>query len=126
MTETQGGPWTRHGYDVDGVTVAGAGRPPKARCGGPGLCEQCSRDAVSLRAGNARWLVPHGDNPLGRSFTVREVLAAERVGLAEVKNGVLTGGPLLSAIGDFLPEHARKMATSWGIVADAVEREWMK
>ncbi len=26
----RGGPWTRHGHDIDGITIAGAGRPPRA------------------------------------------------------------------------------------------------
>ena len=42
--QPQGGPWTRHGHPVDGVTVHGAGRPPVARCGGPGMCRECARD----------------------------------------------------------------------------------
>lgn len=124
MTDVQGGPWTRHGHDIDGVTVAGPGRPPVARCGGPGLCRECSRDVVRLQAESARWVVPVGDNPHGRSYNVREVLAAEYVGLAEVKDGVLLGGPLLTESGNALREHARRMATSWGTVADAVEREF--
>jgi hypothetical protein len=49
-----GGPWTSHGHDVAGVTVAGAGRPPRARCGGPGLCIPCSQEATRLTAANAR------------------------------------------------------------------------
>lgn len=44
-----GGPWTRHGHPVDGVTVAGAGAPRVARCGGPALCRQCREDAGRLQ-----------------------------------------------------------------------------
>ncbi len=44
-----GGPWTSHGHVVDGVTVAGAGRPRIARCGGPGLCRKCSVEAEQIR-----------------------------------------------------------------------------
>lgn len=41
-----GGPWTRHGHDIPGTTVAG-GRPPAvARCGGPALCRQCREDVA--------------------------------------------------------------------------------
>lgn len=47
---TTGGPWTRHGHPVDGVTVFGAGRPPVARCGGPSICSDCAADAELLRA----------------------------------------------------------------------------
>lgn len=45
-----GGPWTTHGHAVDGVTVAGAGRPPVVRCGGPRVCKTCSVEAEQLRA----------------------------------------------------------------------------
>ena len=46
----QGGPWTSHGHEVQGITVAGPGRPAVARCGGPGLCPECSREAAVLQA----------------------------------------------------------------------------
>lgn len=46
---TRGGPWTRHGHVIPGVTVAGPGRPPVARCGGPGLCHPCSMDAAAAQ-----------------------------------------------------------------------------
>ena len=45
----QGGPWTSHGHEIKGVTVAGKGRPAVARCGGPGLCKICSAEAESIR-----------------------------------------------------------------------------
>ncbi len=54
QAEVAGGPWTRHGHEVAGVTVVGAGRPPVARCGGPTLCAQCALDAERLRADAAR------------------------------------------------------------------------
>lgn len=44
-----GGPWTTHGHDIVGVTVAGAGRPPVARCGGPRICKDCALDAERAR-----------------------------------------------------------------------------
>lgn len=47
----RGGPWTRHGHPIDGVTVAGPGRPPVARCGGPALCGRCATDAETARRG---------------------------------------------------------------------------
>lgn len=47
--EVPGGPWTRHGHAVAGVTVFGLACPPRARCGGPGLCAQCAIDAERLR-----------------------------------------------------------------------------
>lgn len=49
---TQGGPWTKHGHDIPGVTVEGAGRPTnRARCGGPGICVECSVEAARLAWG---------------------------------------------------------------------------
>jgi hypothetical protein len=47
--EPVGGPWTRHGHEVAGVTVAGSGRPPVHRCGGPALCPECAVDAERIR-----------------------------------------------------------------------------
>ncbi len=47
----QGGPWTSHGHAIEGVTVDGAGRPDLvARCGGPGICAQCSQEAERFRS----------------------------------------------------------------------------
>lgn len=48
-SKPQGGPWTRHGHYIPGVTVepaADVARPPVARCGGPAICPQCSQDAA--------------------------------------------------------------------------------
>lgn len=45
-----GGPWTRHGHDIPGVTVAGDGGPDVARCGGPTICRECNDDARRLQA----------------------------------------------------------------------------
>ena len=47
-----GGPWTRHGHPVDGITRHGSGRPPVARCGGPNVCAACASDAARMRAAN--------------------------------------------------------------------------
>lgn len=60
--EREGGPWTRHGHPVDGVTRYGSNRPPIARCGGPGLCRKCAVDAEQIRAGAARETTPGGDH----------------------------------------------------------------
>lgn len=49
QAERRGGPWTRHGHVIDGVTVAGSGRPPVVRCGGPRLCQVCQLDADDER-----------------------------------------------------------------------------
>ena len=46
---TVGGPWTRHGHVIPGLTVEGPGRPNVARCGGPGLCPVCGVDAERAR-----------------------------------------------------------------------------
>lgn len=48
--EAVGGPWTRHGHPVEGVTVYGRNRPAVARCGGPAICKQCAVDAERIRA----------------------------------------------------------------------------
>jgi len=43
--------WTDHGHQCCGAHVYRAGRPALvARCGGPGLCTQCSRDAAQIHA----------------------------------------------------------------------------
>lgn len=48
-SQTKGGPWTRHGHAVSGVTIEGIRRPPVARCGGPAICAICARDAERIR-----------------------------------------------------------------------------
>jgi hypothetical protein len=48
VTGEASGPWTSHGWAVDGVTT-GQGAPPKEDCGGPGKCELCTREAKSLQ-----------------------------------------------------------------------------
>jgi len=55
-----GGPWTRHGHAVPGVTVAGP-KPPGmavARCGGPMLCSRCAKDANALQRKNLSSTIP--------------------------------------------------------------------
>lgn len=61
------------------------------------------------------------DNPMGREYTPAEWAAANRVGVS----GHL-GGPMIWATGPYHPEHARRMANDWKLVADAMEREWVK
>lgn len=66
-------------------------------------------------------------NPLGREYTKAEWAAARRVGVAEkAHTSKNPGGPLIYATGNWYPDHARKMADDWAIVADAMEREWKK
>lgn len=48
-TTPQGGPWTRHGHAVPGVTVAGSESRQRDRCGGPGVCPGCSIDAAAMQ-----------------------------------------------------------------------------
>lgn len=51
LTKIQGGPWTRHGHAIPGVTVAGSDSPARvARCGGPSICTQCAIDAATEQA----------------------------------------------------------------------------
>lgn len=45
----KGGPWTKHGHPVVGITVDGPGRPAVARCGGPLICKDCALDEVRIR-----------------------------------------------------------------------------
>lgn len=40
--------WTRHGHRIEGVAQVGI-PPAVARCGGPGLCAGCSKDAARER-----------------------------------------------------------------------------
>lgn len=44
-----GGPWTRHGHPIPGITIDGTGRPPIARCGGPAMCQGCGLDSHRAR-----------------------------------------------------------------------------
>lgn len=48
-----GGPWTRHGHDIPGVTVAGGHPPAVARCGGPALCRKCREDVELAHGGTS-------------------------------------------------------------------------
>lgn len=85
------GPWTRHGYAVDGVTLEGPvdDHPPIARCGGPALCGQCSVDAERIRREAVDSLLDtRAGLPLantawneGAAAMVRAVEDAERTGV---------------------------------------------
>jgi len=45
--------YTSHGHHINGtVKDSGLHRPPVARCGGPGLCSVCSREATLKTQGN--------------------------------------------------------------------------
>ena len=50
MTTPTGGPWTRHGHTIPGITIEGPDRPPIARCGGTRLCPECAYDAGKAEA----------------------------------------------------------------------------
>jgi hypothetical protein len=54
--------WTRHGHHIPG-TILGTDRPSSvARCGGPGLCDLCSRDAsVVLKNREKQLELPNDD-----------------------------------------------------------------
>lgn len=52
-TDERGGPYTRHGHPIEGITVVGINRPPVARCGGPGMCQPCAQDAERIRREHA-------------------------------------------------------------------------
>jgi hypothetical protein len=43
-----GGPWTSHGWAIEGLTT-GSGAPPQEDCGGPGECDECTTEAAMLR-----------------------------------------------------------------------------
>jgi hypothetical protein len=54
--EPAGGPWTSHGHDIPGVTVAGPGRPPRMRCGGTSHCRACRAEARAVTAARLRYI----------------------------------------------------------------------
>lgn len=53
-TPAKGGPWTKHGHAIAGITVDGPGRPLVARCGGPLICKDCALDEVRIRFDQGR------------------------------------------------------------------------
>lgn len=61
-------------------------------------------------------------NPWGRRYSNEEWAAARRVGLAPERGR----GPLIWAAGSYEPASARRKATDWKTVADALEREWTR
>lgn len=71
-------------------------------------------------------------NPLGREYTKAEIAAGARVGMARKEKKfnpwpqveIVTTGQMMYATGSYWPNHARKMANDWTLVADAMEREW--
>ena len=66
-------------------------------------------------------------NPMGREYTRAEWAASRHVGVSENnQSSNKPGGPLIYATGPYYPEHARMMADAWGILADALEREWKR
>lgn len=42
--------YTTHGHHIEGTKVEGIQPPKVARCGGPGLCDQCSREVSIVNA----------------------------------------------------------------------------
>ena len=71
-------------------------------------------------------------NPLGREYSLAEIDASIRVGIARydkifdpyTKVREVLSGQIIWATGDYLPNHARKMAEDWALVADAIDREF--
>lgn len=62
--------YTSHGFQIAGTPVEGD-RPPVARCGGPGLCVQCSREAQNQQ----NFL---NQNAMPAEFTVGDVIRVAR------------------------------------------------
>ena len=73
-------------------------------------------------------------NPLGREYSATEKAASVRVGEARYEKvfapypqtKTVLSGPIIWATGSYLPDHARKMADDWALVADALDREFNK
>lgn len=73
-------------------------------------------------------------NPLGREYSADEETASVRVGVARYEKAYVAhsqttrvlSGPVIWATGNYLPDHARKMANDWALVADALDREFNK
>ena len=51
-----------------------------------------------------------------KPYTANEILLA----------AIQIGGPMIWATGPYHPEQARRKANDWKLVADAMEREWVK
>lgn len=72
--------YTTHGHLIAGTTVVPYDRPAQvARCGGPGLCDQCSQDALQARRKASRPLIEsltYDENTL-----VKVYAALARVGI---------------------------------------------
>lgn len=73
-------------------------------------------------------------NPLGREYSAAEKAASVRLGIARYEKVFATypqttkvlSGAIIWATGNYLPDHARKMADDWALVADALDREFNK
>lgn len=78
---------------------------------------------------------------MGREYTQDEIAAAIRVGVARKEKAydpwpqveIVTTGPMIYATGSYYPGNARKqaamarkLASDWDTVADAMDREWKK
>jgi hypothetical protein len=61
-------------------------------------------------------------NPWGREYTPAELAAGKRLGVTYSDHG----GPMIYAGGPYLPTKIRKLADDAKLVADALDREWVK
>lgn len=81
------GPWTTHGHDIPGITVAGDDRPARARCGSPGLCAQCSRETALIAKPQ---MISINDGPLTGGVKIR--IGETWVDITEIGNMLIEAG----------------------------------
>jgi hypothetical protein len=74
-----GGPWTRHGQPVPGISPPGVG-PEAIDCGGVTHCSTCRRDATRIRdAHRNQGPVPGETVRVGEAPTAARLLADGRI-----------------------------------------------
>ena len=66
---------------------------------------------------------PDDGEPSPRCYTRAEMAAAVRIGLARWDHGN-AGGPIFWATGPYHPSEARRNASDWALVSEAMDREW--
>lgn len=55
--------YTRHGHQIQGTPVEGPTPSSVARCGGPGLCGQCSQETVTVGLKKPLTIITGVDEP---------------------------------------------------------------